>query len=352
MTIQFSLYPARHTDAGSDPDRSRAVGERFSVWKGLWAGGGSAFRTAFAHSIPAFVGKARRQLSDEPILATILGHIELVRVLNRPEMRALRTRHPTLVAKYFGQYLAKNFRLKFRREIMVFHNRYLLERTVRSFFATMVAERTPLWNKTVDGNAYSISLSFRSEYHFEGDLCLTFERNGVILYLITFSIVPGHPIADTADPAFLVACVQGAPEQFEAIRISTRENNDIAPNQMLMAALFALAGPLDIKSVAGVTNRLQLSRKEAEPFPFDYDVFWQSFAARETPCAFYEMSVRNPYKPLLSVKLEHRRRARLRRRYKDQIAASVSRTFAEQFLTLNPTKLPTPAEPPSSRHTL
>jgi len=279
------------------------------------------------------LSRLRNSVSDESLIAMIIGHFEVVRVLNHNNGRALTRRYGNYANKYVTEYLAKSFDKKTRREILKFHHRYLADHVTDSFYEQILQGRSNLWTETIDGNCYAISISFNPDWHSEGDISLTFDKNDVSLYEVSFTIVPGRLIGCAAAQALLVGRVQGRKGQAEPIRVGTRACHDIAPPNLLLAAVQSVAGVLGIEAIAGVSNDEQLAKSvyDAAGVYFDYDTFWETYLVEKRGARIYTIPVPFPEKPIKQVSSAHRRRARNKRRLKKQIADRVGAAFAEKF---------------------
>ena len=302
--------------------------------KSIYAGTFHLIRKVFSTDFIAILSRFHKSVSDESIVAMMIGHFEVVRIMNCSGARALTKRYPNYVNKYVTDYLAKRFSKKSRREILKFHHQYLMEHVTESFYEQILQSRSVLWNEIVDENSYAISLSFSPQWHSEGDLSLTFDRNDIPLYEISFTIVPGDLIGCAADHALLIGRVQGRKGQIEPIRIGTKAFHDIAPPHLLLAAAQSIAGVLAIGVVGGVSNEQQLARSvyDASDCYFNYDAFWETYLVQKKSAVIYTITVPFPDKPIEQVNAAHRRRARLKRRLRKQIADSVGATFAKNFL--------------------
>ncbi len=263
----------------------------------------------------------------------VVEHFEVVRVLDRCGALPLTARFPNYVNKYVVPYLAKRFDKKTRREILKFHHACLDECLIGSFYTEVLERRPALWNEVIDGAKYTISLSFNPNWHSEGDLSLTFERNGVSLYELSFSIVPGSSVGSAAKRVLLVGRVQGLKGQSDEIRAGTRACHDIAPPALLVDAAQTIAAVLGVDGFGGVSNQEQLAKSvyDVSGFYFDYDAFWASFPVEKSKADIFLIPVPFPEKPLGQVSAAHRRRARNKRRQRKKIADCVGATFAKNF---------------------
>jgi uncharacterized protein VirK/YbjX len=304
-----------------------------SFTKSICAGAAHLIRKVFSSNFLTVLSRFRASVTDEPILAAIFGHMEVIRVLNHCGARALTARLPNYANKYVVEYLAKTFNKKCRREILKFHHQYLAEHLADSFYEELLQSRAVLWTQMIDGHRYAISMSFDSQWHSEGDISLTFDRDDVSLYTVAFSIVPGHLFNNEAKQVLFVARVQGRPWQSEAIGIATRACDRIAPPHLLLAATQAIATTLSIGKICGVTNAVQLAKFQhfSPQFRFDYDAFWKTFLVTGKSDIAYEIPVPFHEKPATAA--AYRSKARLRRRqFKKQVAECVGATFAGKFL--------------------
>ena len=79
------------------------------------------------------LSKLRSAFSDETIVATIVQHFQVIRVLYRSGAQALIKRYPHYANKYVHKYLMKSFSKKTRREVLKFHYQYLARHVTDSF---------------------------------------------------------------------------------------------------------------------------------------------------------------------------------------------------------------------------
>jgi hypothetical protein len=302
--------------------------------KSVYAGTRHFLRKAFSRNIVAILARFYRATSDEPIIALLLGHLEVVRQLNLPGPRALTQRHPNYVNKYMTEYLAKDFGQKSRRKILQFHHQYLIRHLIESFYDQVLQNKPILWQEKIDQNNYAISISFNSVWHSEGDLSLTFDRDGLSLYEISFSVVPGELVGSEAGQVLLIGRVQGRKGQAEAIKLSTKACYDIAPPHLLVTAAESIASVLAINVIGGVSNGQQIAKSvfDAQGCYFDYDAFWEKHLVRNKPANIYIISIPFPEKPIEQISATHRRRTRMKRRLRKQIGATIGETFAKMFL--------------------
>ena len=265
---------------------------------------------------------------DESIFSAIAGHRGLLRILRHPKLQVFMSEHPQLVYRPFRRYLAKSFGKQQRRQILAAHYLYLSNRLSESFFSLTARRKIRLWQLCIDKQTYAITVSFSGHTHCEGDLLLEFQLDGVPLYHLGFAIAPGHVLGSTAKHVILIARLQGAREQFALIRHATKACLDNAPSHVLVAALQGIASALHIERMAGVSNSEQLMANDLKTYKlyFDYDKFWKSILACETG-RFFQMPVPLDERPLGEIAIAHRRRTRVKRRFKAEVREAVRSTF-------------------------
>ncbi len=276
----------------------------------------------------------RRSNWDESPLSAVLGHRAVRATMAQAPLRALVDAYPRILYQYLGAYLAAGLPKSARREILLAHYRYLMARVDPSFFTRLLQDGPELWSSRRGDDVFAIRLCFTGKQHYEGDLLLEFQNNGTPLYRLSFTIAPGPLTGATATHALLVARIQGVKGCFEAIRHATKSCLDIAPQLLLLSAVQGIAEALQIEVIAGIRNSEQITFNTdgATDIYFDYDEFWDAFSGVRTD-RFYLIPVPFPKKPIQQINAVHRRRTRLKRRFKEVVAEDTARQFTERFLS-------------------
>jgi uncharacterized protein VirK/YbjX len=289
----------------------------------------------------------RGRRSEESLLTLVMGHWQLVRLMQSRHTHPLVQRYPKMLHRYLASNFAASFPLSWRRKILFNHYRYLIDRVDELFFERLLENDFELWQHEVDGVAFTITLALTGTHHNDGDLLLTFRHDGHALYQLAFSIVPGFVVGSEIENIMLIGRVQGVRGQLEMIRRASKLCSEASLPQLLVAAAHGLAGSLEIQQLAGV--------KSAESIYadiwFDYDAFWRSFIHTETP-RFFLISVPIPEKPLIDISRAHRRRTRIKRQLKAAIASSAYQRFNLQCLlpVIGPKLLELQADPAMRRN--
>lgn len=303
---------------------------------------GQFWRTVFALTI----GVIRQVRSKEypfalrtfyramKIPLNIPGHVKLLDVLTRPSVMGLTSRHPLLVYKYLGTYLASSFTRKTRLAIQMNHYRYLSERVSENFLARLVDHSVRLWEGNIDGLAFSITLRIPLENDNEGDISLFFEINSEKIYEISFTIAPGYPLQMDHEQVLLIGRVQGVSGKYDLIRQAGKSFHGILPGRLLLYAAEAIAQALDIHVVVGLGNGEQILKdwSARSEVGFDYDEFWHSFNGEKTSGNLFVLPIPFPEKPIEQVKSSRRGQALRKRMFRQQVMDQVRARFEEECL--------------------
>jgi uncharacterized protein VirK/YbjX len=170
--------------------------------------------------------------------------------------------------------------------------------------------------------------------------------NSLPLYHLSYSIAPGQLVGSTAAQVILIGRVQGVAGEFDAIRHATKTCLDVAPPYLLMAALQGIAKALHVRVIGGVKNEEQLiaSIDDSRIVYFNYDEFWRAHLGIEAE-KFYLMPVPIPERPLELISTVHRRRTRIKRRFKSEIAEISRTTFCGFLIEHTRTSVDVPGRP-------
>jgi hypothetical protein len=306
--------------------------------------GGSAIfaRTLLANALvearklrPGEFSRLRRRFRDlqqsESTVALLLNHLLAVRQLTRGRSGYLTRHAPSLTSKYAGPYLGISLNHVQRRRICLFHHAFLSERLNDDFFHEVVQPRAPIWSMEAGPRSHAIWLQLNRALGGEGDLSLIFATDGAPLCELSFTFGPSRPGTD--DAAMLIARIQGARGQLDAIRQATKDYHDVAPAHLLLAAAEGVAMALSVRKIRGVSNEEQLSKAgpEKDGCCFDYDAFWAALPGRWVD-GWRELQAPIGHKPLAEISVDHRRRTLRKRRLKDAIRDHIAAAVTQRFI--------------------
>jgi uncharacterized protein VirK/YbjX len=288
---------------------------------------------AFDRDLMFRVRKVLHHTAGTGWMSMAVQHAQVMAMMGHPQTRRLTTRYPEMVNKYLSSCIARSFCATKCREGLKFHYRHLQQRLNENFFSEILSDQVALWRMAAGGEDYAIVLMFNADYHWEGDLSLIMLSGGTRIYEISFSVLPGMLVGSAAETVLFVTRVQGVKDRFDDIRRATKFCRQVAPAHLLVAAAQGVADVLDISVMGGINNAEQLcADRTDEEFRFDYDGFWETFSAARTRLGFYSLDLPLQHKPIEEIPRSRRRRTRLKRQFKEDVAAHAGATFKTRFV--------------------
>ncbi|RZI85610.1 MAG: DUF535 domain-containing protein [Rubrivivax sp.] len=269
------------------------------------------------------------------VLAHPGQHWQVMQAIGGAHTKGLLKAYPRAVYRYTLPYLSMNFDRAERQRLLKGHYDFLNTALSASFYERVMDDAMVLWEQEIQGNLFSISVSGPC-MHREGDLTLVFKMDGCAVYRIAFSLV-ASPLLKL-NPQFqqnisrhivYVGQVQGYPGGFEHLRQATKQCRDVAPADLLMAAVAGLAGALGITMVAGVGYENSLSYQNLLKLKsnFSYADFWEKHHGIRSEGGHYILQVPLAEKPIQQVKANHRGRTLLKRELKKQVTDEAERVM-------------------------
>jgi uncharacterized protein VirK/YbjX len=170
-------------------------------------------------------------------------------------------------------------------------------------------------------------------YDNEGELTLCLRVDGEIVYVLSFTIVPGRVVERTDADALLITRLQGVKGCYRQISDATRTLHDVAPAQLLLAALQGVANAFDIRVIAAIPGDRQISYRKAtaSAFKVSYDDLFAGLGFSKNATGFFSSAVPIDQKPLTSIKRGHKLRTREKRAFKQQIQFACA-AFLDNFV--------------------
>jgi len=273
----------------------------------------------------------RRNCGDESLVATVVGHFQILALMSHPFLRPILLKDPYAHFRPFKTYLAPGFTRQQRREAFREHYAYLTTCLRESFFSGTVLGAPVLWESARGLGRVAITIS-RSDVEHEGELQLEFQGNGQALFHVSMSIAPGRLVGSTATRAIVIARVQGVRGKWEEIRNATKMCSEVSPPFLLMSAVQAIARATDITCIAGIRNaqKGQMPGEQNPEMRFDYDQFWQKLLAT-VGSEFCLLPVPMIMRPMAEISVNHRKRTLIKRQLKQAVEDTVYDRFLTEF---------------------
>ena len=268
----------------------------------------------------------------EPIVRSINGQHQLMKLLSSACYDGLLDQSPALTRQYLKSHLARSLTLGQRRAAIVAHYRFLQANRSPAFYERLLKTGVMLWrNDEAPGN-YHIGLRHNVAHFYEGDLLLACFRQDVLLFQLSFSIIPGAVVGEDAAQVIFVGGAQGAAPERGELQPAVKASHGVAPSHLAMAALQGVAMALGIVTIVGVGNDQQLlkSRDDKAGFTFDYDAFWAMFGAEANAAGQRVMAapLRDRDAAESGASAAHRRRSRKKRAFKAAVRDAVQAAMA------------------------
>jgi len=236
--------------------------------------------------------------------------------------------------KHVRAYAARFLDRDAKRDFMTVHYDFVSDRLLSARSKEVLSGRAYLWKNILNGNVLGIELRRSTLTAIEGELVLNYKYNGRIIFMLTFSIVPGSYFDESTRQVIFVGGLQGRPACREDIRAASKLNREIDPATMLLVALKSIGIAWNIDMIVAISARHQISAdaiENAEERFAIYDRFRIKSGATPHLGKVFKLSTRfqrGAQDPALGT---HRSRTRRKRLAKDglreDLAECVSRIF-------------------------
>jgi uncharacterized protein len=287
---------------------------------------------------------------------------EILRVLRLPAFARLARADRILPFKYLTRdYLMRGLPVRERAAAFVHHYRRISTAFPPEILQQILDSEVALLEKAENGHRASVQLGFARTQVREGELALSLKVDGVTVYVLQFTIVPGWVVNSRAAEVFLVSRLQGIKGCYPQVYLATKAFSDVAPPALLLALLHGIAQACSINEMAGVSAKSQFSymASAADSFHAAYDQYWLELGATRISASFYACPIPPDEKSLDGIKNGHKSRTRKKREFKRRIAQDAYLLLqgwipqlGEELATLEAALAAAPENPPVKRITL
>jgi uncharacterized protein VirK/YbjX len=299
------------SDGGRLPLPVGAPDSRTAGFPELSAGDGGAWRIFLA----AVWKLAREKYYWSPvrfprIVWTMVGNvstqIRILRVLSRPAYRQLMKINPRFPLKHSGlDYLARGLTVEQQAECFIHHYRRLPDVLPEDVLEQVLLEDFLLDEIRSGDDRFAVRMALSRPRDDEGELSLNFEVNGELVFVLSFTIVPGWVVHSEAQEVVLVSRLQGVRGCYDEIRRVTKTMYYLTPPALLFAALCGVAEAFGIKAMAGITATMKpefhFYEGEATHIRQAYDGFFTELGATRGPAEFYLATMPPQEKPITPI---------------------------------------------------
>lgn len=280
------------------------------------------------------------------VLAHPHTHWRVVSAVRGKHTRSLLVSYPRVVYRYTLPYLSSVFVRSVRAQILQTHYGFLNTRLQAEFFKKVLDDALTLWSFNVPEHTFAVTMAGPCPDR-EGELTLRFKMDGTMIYRLAFSLMDASMVSasNEAGPRasgliLYIGQVQGCKVDFELIRQATKTCLDVAPPDLLMAALFGVAEAWGISAIAGVAYEHCLTidkLKELKKLKagFDLSAFWDRYRAPQNEQGHHILGLPFVDKPLSEVKANHRGRTSAKRAFKREVLQACAASLAPMVLSYN-----------------
>jgi hypothetical protein len=239
---------------------------------------------------------------------------------------------PRFAFKYLtNDYLVRGFTMTERVCCFVHHYRRLHEVLPDRLLRQALWGDVTLHEIPDCENRFTLSMGYSRAYDKEGELSLNLHVDGQIVFLLSFTIVPGWVVKSEAAEILLITRIQGMKGTSRQIHLATKVLHEVGPGALLLAALQGIAMVFGIGELAAVsaTRQSSYNKELAATFQTAYDDFFAELGIPRCPAGFFFSPVPVEDKPLACIKQGHKLRTREKRTFKQQIQLACAGFFEE-----------------------
>ena len=265
------------------------------------------------------------------VLAKTGVQIGIFRILALPAFRGAVGANPRFAIKYFWDgYLVRGFTVVERKCSFFHHYRRLREGMSSSFLHKMFSRSVVLLETRRGESCFEVTMGLSPE-ETEGELSLILHVDGVTVFLLSFTIVPGWVVQSTVEEVLLITRLQGLRERSRQVAAATKAFHDVGPEALLLAVLQGFAEAFGVCELACVAAAHHTAYREDSfaDLKIAYDDFFTEHGAVKNEADFFVCPIPLPQKPLSEIKKGHKLRTRMKRAFKCQIAEGVCRFLVE-----------------------
>ena len=190
----------------------------------------------------------------------------------------------------------------------------------------MLFNGVKIWSSSNNLEEMEIRLSVSEPVLNEGELSLTLNLNGSIIYVFSFSIFPARITLDAVCHKLLISRMQVAPRRRDVMKCATKMMADVSPQAALFAAAQGFAQAVGVSDFIGVPAERQVSLHPEAVARCQgvYDAFYRTCGAELADDGFYHGQMMKKDRPLSTIKAGHKIRTRQKRALRHEIRLSAA----------------------------
>jgi uncharacterized protein VirK/YbjX len=269
------------------------------------------------------------------ILRNLRGQMELFRIFSLPAFKTLAFRAPFFLFRHHARdFLFRGSTAKQRTVSILHHYRFLISRMSHYFSSPSGHGTLPLIEHRKNGRDFAVTLGLPPrDALLEGESLLQLLVDGVPIYHLQFTIVPGWVLNSERPDVIFVQRIQGVKGCFQEINAATKALNDIAPPLLLVSVLQGIAAAWGVRELACISAKSQYTARyyndesSSARYRQIYDEFLLELGATRVSSEFFSLSLPISEKPIELIGNGHKSRTRRKRAFRHEIANRVCQTI-------------------------
>jgi uncharacterized protein len=267
-------------------------------------------------------------------LTNIRTHRQVLQLLKLPAFAQPVQANPKFAFKYLTQdYLVQGFTVAERAACFLHHYRRLNATLPDCLLRQILNADVTLHEVAAAGGRFAVTIGLSRPYYKEGELSLSLLVDNEVVFVLSFTIVPGWVLKSDVAEILLITRIQGMKGCYEQIALATKAMHDVAPSALLLAALQGVGTAFGIGELAAVSAVRQTSYTEdtAADFQNAYDDFFLNVGLDKNADGFFMSPIPLEEKPLAAIKQGHKLRTKKKRAFKQRILAACEDAFLEML---------------------
>ncbi len=271
------------------------------------------------------------------LVLNAVSHRRVVSLMQNPVMAEAVHYFPRMRFKHLtDHFLARDLSVPDRVRCYVHHHQRLLNALDHAFVRGTVVGRQTIWSLVVDGHRLCIDLGLSIDFDKEGEHSLQLRCDDKLVYLLSFTIVPGRVVGCPSRDAALICRLQGSRGCLQLISVTAKLLDNMPAPIVLVSALCGICRALGIPALACVSAENQSSyRAEYDAvFRKAYDGLMNSLGIQRNERGYFVSRLPLPHRPMSEVKQGHKIRTRRKRNNRQEIEAAFADFIAGRMRTL------------------
>jgi uncharacterized protein VirK/YbjX len=263
----------------------------------------------------------------------------VAQILNNPIFREVARSNPRFVFKYLTpDYLVRGLTVAERASSFTHHYRRMQSTLPDLLLRQTLHGDVNLHEIHRGDDRFTLTMGLPQPLDKEGEMSLNLRVNGEIVFVLSFTVVPGWVVKSESAEVLLITQLQGRRGAYQQISLATKALHDVAPAALLLAALQGIGTALGIDQLAAVcaTRQTCYTVECASAFSTAYDGFFNELGIARNAAGFFVSPVPIEEKPLAWIKQGHKLRTKDKRAFKHEIQKACS-AFFEEFAPLRKT---------------